>query len=264
MNKAAHNLVKTLIKEIDQTRDFWIKRITNAIAEGKMDEAERTHRRACNLSVRRPARVRVATMEAAIGYIIDNCPVADVKFEKCVRWQTNGNIDYYLRMTNAMPPIEEFMGINAMVYMLNNLSDIRNQAAESNEKVYEAYDEMVSCGKEATKHYTMFVHNPDNFNDKDRRRRLRSLVGQLHRDLRHIHISSTDEDWKYLMQTVQDIMRWLNPAEAHKISLLANQVSSVIETKKQVNALRMTISEQTDKLDKMEHNFRQRGTIVAV
>lgn len=263
MNKAAHNLVKTLIKEIDQTRDFWIKRITNAIAEGKMDEAEMWHRRASNLNIRRPARVRVATMEAAIGYIIDNCPVADVKFEKRMRWQTNGNIDYCLHMTNAMPPIEEFMGINAMVYMLNNLSDIRNQAAESNEKVYEAYDEMVSCGKEATKHYMMFVHNPDNFHDKERRRGLRSLVGQLHRDLRHIHISSTDEDWSYLMGTVQNIMRRLTPAEATKISLLAKQVSSVIETKKQVNALRMTINEQTDKLDKMEQNFRQRGTIVA-
>lgn len=269
MNKATENLIERLRPTIIQEREKAIQHIINIVTEGEVDRANDWYDRYTStrnyIHIKRPHKVRVATMSAALDYLAANLPAGIAKIEKRTTWQTNGNSDYYASIQVSLPPFSEFAGEQAVVAVIRKAMNKRDEASDAYENMHQAYEQMVEVAKATVHHYHLYAiqlrHDEQDEQDKTHRRRVQSLVNQLDRDLRHTRINSTDEDWRYFSESANNLYFMLASPIDEQAGRLSQAINKVINSKRQVSSLQDAAGKAMDAADEIEQKYRQHGTL---
>ena len=269
MNKATEDLIERLSATIIQEREKAVQHIISIVTKGDVDSANDWYDRYTTgnhyIRIRRPRKIRVATMSAALDYLVANLPAGIVKIDKRVTWQNNGNMDYFAAVQVSLPPFSEFAGEQAVVAVILKAMDKRDEASGAYESMHRAYEQMVEVAKQTVKHYRLYAmklrEDEQGDVDKANRRRIQSLVGQLDRDLRHTRINSSDEDWGYFSESASNLYFTLASPVDEQAGRLTRAISEVISSKRLVSSLQDAAGKAMDAADEIEQKYRQHGTL---
>lgn len=275
MNKATTDLIPRLIESIQNGRKDAIDRIDRFIQNGDIDHAKMYadgyKDGSYDLVVRRPRKIRVATMEAAIDYLTANKPAGVATITKSYTYQTNGNLDYYMRVEfSDFPAFSSFLGPEAAIRMAHDAMDKRDAADRLwNDTVesYYAMKETVMATMTPLANLLIALRN-DKDADKDRRRRIQSLMGQLRRDTEHATLNTPDEDLGYLQQSARhlaDAVYYVNDDREiyDSVSKALDVIYSFRNHKRQANKMRKEAMAFMDRADEFEQQIRSGSLVTA-
>jgi hypothetical protein len=269
VNKATENLIERLRTTIIQEREKAVQQIINIVAKGDVDSANDWYDRYTTgnhyIRIRRPHKIRVATMSAALDYLAAHLPAGIVKIDKRVTWQNNGKMDYFAAVQISLPPFHEFAGEQGVVAVIRRVMEKRDQVSDAHESMHQAYEKMVEVGKQTVSHYRLYAmklrQDEQDEQDKAHRRRIQSLVSQLDRDLRHTRINSNGEDWGYFSESANNLYFMLASPVDEQAGRLTRAISDVIASKRLVSSLQDAAGKAMDAADEIEQKYRQHGTL---
>lgn len=268
MNKATTDLIPRLIESIKSGRQSAIDRIDRCVQGGDIDHAKMYadgyRDGSYDHIVRRPRKIRVATMEAAIEYLMANKPAGVANITKSYTYQTNGNMDYYMRVTfSDIPAFSSFLGPEAAIRMAHDAMDKRDMADSLWADTVESYytmKETVMATMPALANLLVSMRN-DKDADKDRRRRIQSLMSQLRRDTEYATLNAPDEDLGYLQQSARHLADAVYPVDENReiynsVSKALDVIYSFRNHKRQASKMRQEAMEFMDKADEFEQQIR--------
>jgi len=268
INKATETLITRLVASIESQRKAIDNTLTQYVQRGEIERAEKVHGEHRNgdhaVSIRRPRKIRVATMEAAIEWISAHKPAGVKDVIKRTRWQTNGAIDYYMQVTfNDIPAFSDYCGPQAAIMFAERVSDRRDAACKAREEVMASYDAMKDEVSQAVREVTnLTIKMRHEKRDKDYRRQVTSLNGQMRRDLAHAFVATTDEEIGYLCDTARSLYMLL-PSGQDEAALRAYQsVTRFLDARRRAARLQDEVMEMTEACDEFEQKIRS-GTLVA-
>jgi hypothetical protein len=268
INKATKALITRLVASIESQRRAIDQNITRHVQNGDIERAERLHESYRNgkggVNIRRPRKVRVATMGAAIEWLSTHKPAGVKDVVRHTTWQTNGAIDYYMQVTfDDVPAFSSYYGPEAAIMFAERVSDLRDSACKAREEVMASYDAMKDEVSQAVREVTnITIKMRHEKRDKDYRRQVTSLNGQMRRDLAHAFVATTDEEIGYLCDTARSLYTLL-PSGQDEAALRAYQsVVRFRDTRKNAANLQNEVMEMTEACDEFEQKIRS-GTLVA-
>lgn len=268
MNKATTDLIPRLVEAIQNGRKAAIDRIDYCVQTGDLDRAKMYadgyKDGSYDLVVRRPRKIRVATMEAAIEYLTANKPAGVATVTKSYTYQTNGNVDYYMRVTfSDIPAFSSFLGPEAAIRMAYDAMHKRDEADRMWAGAVDSYytmKETVMATMNPLANLLVMLRN-DKDSDKDRRRQIQSLMGQLRRDTDYTNLNTPDEDLGYLQQSASSLasaLRYIqgNDEVYEGVSRAYDAIHAFRSYRKRANNMRQEAMEFMDKADEFEQQIR--------
>ena len=274
MNKATTDLIPRLVESIQNGRKHAIDRIDACVQRNDIDRAKMYadgyRDGSYDVVVKRPHKIRVATMEAAIDHLIANKPAGIATITKTYTYQTNGNADYYMRVTfSDIPVFTSFLGPEAAIRMAYDAMHKRDDADRmwgATVESYYAMKETVMATMNPLSNLLITLRN-DKDSDKDRRRQIQSLMGQLRRDATYANLNTPDEDLSYLQQSAQSLANSLRYVGQHEVygdvSRALDAIYAFRNNKKRASNMRQEAMEFMDKADEFEQQIRNGSLAVA-
>ena len=268
INKATEALITRLVASIESQRRTVDQTINRYIQNGEIERAENLHESYSSgkggITIHRPRKIRVATMEAAIDWLSTHKPAGVKNVVKHMAWQTNGANDYYMQvMFDDVPAFSSYCGPEAAVMFAERVSDLRDAACKAREEVMASYDAMKDEVSQAVREVTnITIKMRHEKRDKDYRRQVTSLNGQMRRDLAHTLVATTYEEIGYLCDTARSLYTLL-PSGQDEAALRAYQsVTRFRVARKYAADLQNEVVEMTEACDEFEQKIRS-GTLVA-
>lgn len=266
MTPTVKNLVDNLIILMNDNKKSAINNADVYVQRGDIDYAQSYIERVRDTNntsiVYRPHRVRVSTMQAAVEYLIANPPAGFTNISRYTSYQNNGNPDCNIRFAYAdFPTLDYFMSPEAAVRCAEKATAARDYHGEVVADRFQSYEEMKANCLEAYKIATSYAldikSDPDH--DKNVRRRISSLAGQLSRDIQFINLNSTREELHYLSDTARDLYRATNFYD-ERGSTMYNAYTSVhayINAASAVERAWEQMNEAMDRADEFETKVKE-------
>lgn len=155
------------------------------------------------ITVYRPKRTRVSTMEEAVEYLKNNLPENVVAITSLLYYRSDGNKDYKFSARVTMPHLNYFLNLEAAVRKAESVLAIRDEHEVRVNNRFDLYDKMqtnVRAACDAAVDVALMLR-VDGDNEKELRRRISTLGGQLTRDISHTNLNTDDTDLKYLYES---------------------------------------------------------------
>lgn len=270
MNKATEALIPRLIDSIRNGRKQAIDRIDRYVQSGDLDAAKRYadgyKSGAYDVVVKRPRKIRVATMEAAIDYLTAHKPAGVANIERRYTYQTNGNHDYYMRVTlSDIPDFASFVGPEAAIRMAWDAAEARDKADKAWKDAvasYYAMKDAVADSLPVLANLTVTLRNtPDS--DKQQRLRIVALTGQLRRDADHTFLATPNDEVRYLYSTAYDLwnMTYNDDDAGNMMHKVVTAIDAFRKNKSNAVAYRSEAVEKMEQADEFEQSIRN-GTLL--
>lgn len=269
INKATEALIPRLVGMIEAQRRDIDTKISQYVIRGEIDYAENCHGNFRNGQpngyIRRPRKIRVATMEAAIDYLNTHKPTGVKEVIKRTTYQTNGAPDCYLQVTfSDIPDFSVYVGPEAAIMFAERAMQARDEAHNARVAMLDSYYSMQEVVLASWKDVTNVTINMKQSND-DRERRLRivSLNGQMRRDVDHTGLNTPEDEVRYLSQTVSSLYSFIpDPDTKRKVGDAYEAVNTFIQKRRAVESAHERANEMMDKADEFEQKVRS-NTLVA-
>lgn len=155
------------------------------------------------ITVYRPKRTRVSTMEEAVEYLKNNLPENVVAITSLLYYRSDGNKDYKFSARVTMPHLNYFLNLEAAVRKAESVLAIRDEHEVRVNNRFDLYDKMqtsVRAACDAAVDAALMLR-VDGDNEKELRRRISTLGGQLTRDISHTNLNTDDTDLRYLYES---------------------------------------------------------------
>jgi len=268
INKATEALIPRLVASIEAQRRSIDSTISDHIMRGNLDRASQIHESYRNGHpnghIRRPRKIRVATMEAAIDYLNTHKPTGVKEVIKRTTWQTNGAVDYYMQVTfSDIPAFPTYVGPEAAIMFAERVSDRRDEACRAREAVMESYYSMKEVVMEVWREIAnLTITMRHEKADRETRLRLISLNGQLRRDLDHTFLASDLDEVRHLQSTSRALYHALDLKNDEIAFKAMVAIDEFIRSRKNAARLQDEVMEMTDSCDEFESKIRS-GTLVA-
>lgn len=155
------------------------------------------------ITVYRPKRTRVSTMEEAVEYLKNNLPENVVAITSLLYYRSDGNKDYKFSARVTMPHLNYFLNLEAAVRKAESVLAIRDEHEVRVNNRFDLYDKMqtsVRAACDAAVDAALMLR-VDGDNEKELRRRISTLGSQLTRDISHTNLNTDDTDLRYLYES---------------------------------------------------------------
>jgi len=269
VNKATEALIPRLVESINSHRNSAIARIDSCVQQGNLDRAKEladSYRSGTyDCVIRRPRKIRVATMEAAADYLKAHKPNGVAGLDWHRTYQNNGNPDAYIRVTfSDFPAFASFVGPEAAIRMAWDAAKARDEADKAwNDTVasYYAMKEAVADSMPVLANLLVTLRNTPN-HDREQRLRITALVGQLRRDADHTFLATPDDELRYLYHTASDLHNVVYSLDNERTAgKVVDAISAFRTNKRQATTMRERANEVMDRADEFEQSIRN-GTLL--
>lgn len=155
------------------------------------------------ITVYRPKRTRVSTMEEAVEYLKNNLPENVVAITSLLYYRSDGNKDYKFSARVTMPHLNYFLNLEAAVRKAESVLAIRDEHEVRVNNRFDLYDKMqtsVRAACDAAVDAALMLR-VDGDSEKELRRRISTLGSQLTRDISHTNLNTDDTDLRYLYES---------------------------------------------------------------
>lgn len=163
------------------------------------------------ITVYRPRKTRVSTMNDAVDYLKQNLPENVTAIDRVTRWQTNGNPDTAIYVSVRVPDAKSFVTPEAAIRKAESVLMLRDQHATQLNSRFDYYDQMktqVNAVCDACVNLTLFMRANGNIG-RENRMKITTLSSQLRRDITYINLNSNNEDLAYLNSSAYDLQNSL-------------------------------------------------------
>lgn len=155
------------------------------------------------LTVHRPKRTRVSTMEEAVEYLKNNLPNNVVAINSLLYYRADGNRDCKFSARITLPNLSYFLNLEAAVRKAESVLAIRDEHEVRVNNRFDLYDKMqasVRAACDAAVDAALMLR-VDGDSERELRRRISTLGGQLTRDINHTNLNTDDTDLRYLYES---------------------------------------------------------------
>lgn len=269
MNKATEALIPRLIESINSHRNSAIARIDSYVQQGNLDRAKEYadgyRNGTYDCVIRRPRKIRVATMEAAGDYLKAHKPNGVAGLDWHRTYQNNGNPDAYIRVTfSDFPAFASFVGPEAAIRMAWDAAEARDEADRAWSNTVASYytmKEAVADSMPVLANLLVTLRNTPN-HDREQRLRITALVGQLRRDADHTFLATPDDELRYLYYTASDLHNVVYSLDNERTAgKVVEAINAFRSNKRQATTMRERANEVMDRADEFEQSIRN-GTLL--